>query len=149
MFSVSLCSGPIKAWHLSVSLVTSHLRIQFNSAGSSGKVATWSRENTSYLWWGPTPSEVLWGLAINNKISCSMEFLQAVILLIDCGLVQAESTVTWPTSCPDCTCNCLYHPIGESHGQILTFHWLRAKIDSVLLPCSKPEGDTRSCDALL
>ncbi len=21
----------------------------------------------------------------------------------------------------------VYHPIGESHGQILTFHWLRAK----------------------
>ena len=41
-----------------------------------------------------------------------------------------------------------YHPIAESHGQILTFHWPRAKIDSVVSPGSKPEGDTRSCVAL-
>ncbi len=41
-----------------------------------------------------------------------------------------------------------YHPIGESRGQILTFHWLRAKIDSVVSPCSKPEGDTRTCVTL-
>ena len=38
--------------------------------------------------------------------------------------------------------------IGESPGQILTDISLAQSKDSVMSPCSKPEGDTRSCVSL-
>ena len=35
----------------------------------------------------------------------------------------------------------VYHPIRWSCDEMLTIHWLTAKMDSVVSPCNKPEGD--------
>ncbi len=39
----------------------------------------------------------------------------------------------------------IYHPIRWSCDEMLAIHWLRAKTDSMVSPCNKPEGDTRFC----
>ncbi len=66
-----------------------------------------------------------------NLVYCVLYFMHYVL-----------SPVDNKSYCVVLCCVVFYHPIGESHGQILTFHWFTAKIDSVVSPCSKPHYST-------